>query len=133
MSPTESWGSKMMCLTPKNCLCSSKCEIIYINCGFFQNNLRDFLNIQISKTDHFEWSKAIIKLKPFWEAPDKKLGVQNDGHGPTNFFTRPKVRKSVLKVMDFCKICWEIFDFLSKTQNGPFSRPIYYQIHLNID
>ena len=151
MSPTESWGSKMMGSNPQKNLCSSKCEyhllklwifskyferfpiysniknwpfwmiksdhkietllgspqqkvwgpkwwarthktfyaarnvkIIYKNCGFFQNILRDFLFIQISKTDHLEWSKAIIKLKPFWEAPDKKLVVKNDGHRPTN-------------------------------------------------
>ena len=86
-------------------------KIIYKNCGFFQNILRDFLFIQISKTDHFEWSKAIIKLKPFWGPPDKKLGVQNNGHGPTIFFTWPKMRKSFLKVMNFCKICCEIYYF----------------------
>ena len=90
-----------MGLNPKNCLCSSKCEIIYINCGFFQNNLRDFLFIQISKTDHFEWSKAIIKLKPFWEAPDKKLGVQNDGHGPTIFFYAAESEKTSFKSKGF--------------------------------
>ena len=126
-------GLKWWARTHKTFYAVQNVKIIFKNCGFLKNILRDFLFIQISKTEHFEWLKAIIELKPFWEAPPKKLGVQNDGHGPTNFFTRPKVRKSVLKVMDFCKICWEIFDSLSKTQNGPFSRPIYYQIHLNID
>ena len=46
----------------------------------------------------------ITKLKPIREAPDKKSGVENDGHGPTNYFTQPKMRKSFLKIMDFCKM-----------------------------
>ena len=57
------------------------------------------------------WWKAIIKLKPFREAPDKKLGVQNDLLLLTRLFTRPKKLKSVLKVRDFCETFWEIFDF----------------------
>ena len=69
MSPTESWGSKMMGSNPQ--------KKIY----------------------------AAQNVKPFWEAPDKKLGVENDGHGPTNVFTWPKMRKSFLKAMYFCKIC----------------------------
>ena len=44
-----------------------------------------------------------MKLKPFREAPVKKLGVKNDRLGPEMFFTWPKKFKSVLKVMDFCK------------------------------
>ena len=44
-----------------------------------------------------------MKLKPFREAPVKKLGVENDRLGPNKFFTRPKNFKSFLKVMDFCK------------------------------
>ena len=126
-------GLKWWARTHKTFYAAQNVKIIYKNCGFFQNILRDFLFIQISKTDHFEWSKAIIKLKPFWEAPDKKLGVKINGHGPINLFMQPKMRKSFLKVMDFCKICWEIFYFYYQIQNGPFSRPIYYQIHLNID
>ena len=126
-------GLKWWARTHKKMYAAQNVKIIYTNCAFLQISLRDFRFNQLSKTDHFWWSKAIIKVKPFWEAPDKKLGVENDGHGPTNVFTQPKMRKSFLKVMDFCKIGWEIFDFSSKTQNGPFSRPIYYQIHLNID
>ena len=47
------------------------------------------------ETDHFEWSKSIINLKPFWEAPDKKLGVKDYGYGPTNYVMRPKIRNHV--------------------------------------
>ena len=57
------------------------------------------------------WSKAIIKFKPFREAPDKKLGVQNDRLLLTRLFPGPKKWKSFLKVMDFCKTFWEIFVF----------------------
>ena len=57
------------------------------------------------------WSKAIIKLKPFQEAPNKKLGVQNDRLGRQKLFTLPKKWKWFLKVMGFCKTFWEIFDF----------------------
>ena len=31
-----------------------------------------------------------MKLKPFREAPAKKLGVENDRLGPKKLFTRPK-------------------------------------------
>ena len=82
--------------------------------------MRDFLFIQISKTDHFEWSKAIIKLKPFWEAPEQKLGVKNDGHGPTNVFMRPKMRKSFLKVMDFAKYIERFLVFYQKLKTAHF-------------
>ena len=37
------------------------------------------------------WSKAIIKVEPFFEGPDKKLGVENDGLEQRNIFTRPKI------------------------------------------
>ena len=43
--------------------------------------------------------------------PDKKLGGENDGHGPTKKFMRPKMRKSFSKFMDFWKMCREIFYF----------------------
>ena len=39
------------------------------------------------------------------------LGVENDGIEPTNIFTRPKIWKSFLKVMHFCKTVWEISEF----------------------
>ena len=38
-----------------------------------------------------------MKFKPFPEAPDKKLGVENDQLGPNTFFTRPTKLKSVLR------------------------------------
>ena len=44
-----------------------------------------------------------MKLKPFQEAPVKKLGVENDRLGPNKFVTQPKKFKSVLKMIDFCK------------------------------
>ena len=72
-----------------------------------------------------------MKLKPFREAPVKKLGVENDRLGPEMFFTRPKKFKSVLKVMDFCKTFWEIFDFFQKSKTAHFAGPIYHQIHLD--
>ena len=53
------------------------------------------------------------------------------GSDLTNFL-RPKKLKSVLKVRDFCKTFWEIFDFFSIIQNGPFFGPIYHQIHLDV-
>ena len=62
------------------------------------------------------WSKAIMKLKPFREAPIKKLGVENDRLGPEICFTQPKKLKSVLKVMYFCKTFWEILDFWKKSK-----------------
>ena len=57
-----------------------------------------------------------MKLKPFGEAPGKKLGVENDRLGPEIYFTRPKKLNSDIKGFDFC---------------GPFSEPIYHQIHLD--
>ena len=66
------------------------------------------------------WSEAIIKVKHFSEPPDKKLGVQNDGLGPTKLFTRPKIRKSFFSVVDFCKTFWEIFDFFQKPKTDHF-------------
>ena len=47
-----------------------------------------------------------IKLKPFREAPDKKLGVENDRLGRKISFTQPTKWKLFLKVMDFCKTFW---------------------------
>ena len=66
------------------------------------------------------WSEAIIKLKPFPEAPDKKLGVENDGVEPTKLFTWPKIRKLFILLMDFCKTFWEIFYFCQKSKTAHF-------------
>ena len=112
-------GLKWWARTHKKINAAQNVKIIYTNCAFLQISLRDFRFNQLSKTDHFWWLKAIIKVKPFWEAPDKKLGVQNNGHGPTIFFTWPKMRKSFLKVMNFCKICCEIFYFFIKNSKRP--------------
>ena len=66
------------------------------------------------------WSEAIIKLKPFPKAPDKKLGVENDGLEPTKLFTWPKIRKLFILVMDFCKTFWDIFNFFQKSKTAHF-------------
>ena len=66
------------------------------------------------------WSKAIIKLQPFREAPNNKFGFENDGLGPTKLFMWPKIRKSLFSVMDFGKKFWEIFDFFQKSKMDHF-------------
>ena len=72
---------------------------------FFAKN-RKYFKIKL-------WSKAIIKVEPVFEVPDKKFGVENDGHEPKKLFTRPKIEKSFLKVMHFCKTVWEISEFFN--------------------
>ena len=76
------------------------------------------------------WGKAIIKLKPFPEAPNKKLGMENDWLKPTNIFTWPKITNLFISFVEFWQKFWEIFD-LKKIKNGPFSSPIFHQTHLD--
>ena len=77
-----------------------------MGCFFVFAKIWKFLKIKL-------WPKAIIKVEPFFEGPDKKLGVENYGLEQTNIFTRPKIWKSFLKVMHFCKTVWEISDFFN--------------------
>ena len=87
----------------------------YEICGFTKLPLLDIHLIRRWSEKIKFWLKGIMKFKPIREAPDKKLGVENDRLGPKKFFTRPKIWKSFLKVMDFCKTFWEIFDFFQKS------------------
>ena len=41
------------------------------------------------------------------------MGVENDGLEPKKLFTRPKIWKSFLKVMHFCKTVGEISEFFN--------------------
>ena len=118
-------GLKWWARTHKTFYAAQNVKIIFKNCGFLKNILRDFLFIQISKTDHFEWSKAIIELKKSWGS--KMMGMD------PQFFYATKSEKISFKNYGFLQNMLRDFWFLSKTQNSPFSRPIYYQIHLNID
>ena len=99
-------GLKWWAWTQKTVYAAQNVKIIYKNCGFFQNILRDFLFIQISKTDHFEWSKAIIKLKPFWEAPEKKVGGKKWWTRTHKCFNQFKDNSPYTS--NFLKIFWEI-------------------------
>ena len=109
-------GGKWSARTQKNCYAAKNMKIIFKSDGFLQNVLRDFWFFSKIKL----WSKAIMKLKPFREAPDKKLGVENDWLGPKKLFTRPKKWKLILKIMEFCKTFWEIFDFWKKSKMAHF-------------
>ena len=109
-------GGKWSARTQKNFYAAKNMKIIFKSNGFLQNVLRDFWFFSKIKL----WSKAIIKFKPFREAPDKKLGVENDCLGPKKLFTRPKKWKLILKVMDFCKTFWEISDFWKKSKMAHF-------------
>ena len=57
------------------------------------------------KSDHKSWTL-------FW-SHRQKVGVQIAGLEQTNIFTRPKIWKSFLKVMHFCKTVWEISNFFN--------------------
>ena len=61
------------------------------------------------------WSEAIIKLKPFPEAPDKKLGVENEGLEPEKLFTWAKI---FFFSIGFLLNLWEICYFF-QTQKQP--------------
>jgi hypothetical protein len=60
-----------------------------------------------------------MKLKPFWEAPDKKLGVENDRLRPKKTFYAANKIKTIFKSDGFLQNDWEIFDFFSKIKKRP--------------
>ena len=57
--------------------------------------------------------KSDHKNETLLRSPNTKLAVERDGLGPTNNYTLPKIRKSNLEVMDFCKTFDRFVNFSS--------------------
>ena len=60
------------------------------------------------------------EIKTLSRSPRQKVRGGKWSARTWNVFTRPKKFKSVLKVMDFCKTFWEIFDFFQKSKTAHF-------------
>jgi hypothetical protein len=68
---------------------------------------------------NYDWKQS-KNSNPFEKPPTKELRVENDWPGPKKLIMRPKKWKSFLKVMDFCKTYWEIFDVLENQKTANF-------------
>ena len=69
--------------------------------------------------------KSNHKIDILSRDPCHNVGVLNDGLEPTKVVMRPKMWKSLIRFVDFCKIVWEISDFFNISHILSFRKMLF--------
>ena len=84
--------------------------------GFCQN-LKIFQNLIMIESDQKSWT--------LFQRPRQKVGGGKWQARTPNNFTRPKIWKSFLKVIHFCKTVWEISEFFNNSHIFNFWKMLF--------